>query len=68
MIQSEEVEFDPVPVFDDTASLRAPLRRLMIHSVFVPVNQQYWCGEGRWTDADGAKVFWGQGEEREDDY
>jgi hypothetical protein len=62
VVQTEVLEVSSEPVFEDTVSLRAPLRRMVVQPVFPPVNPDCWCGDGRWSAQGGGQVFWGQWE------
>ena len=62
VIQTEILEISAEPVFDDTVSMRAPLRRTVMQPVFPQVNPDFWCGDGRWSTENGSHVFWGQWE------
>jgi hypothetical protein len=54
------VECDPVPVFDDTASfMKVPVSHDVLCPVYPLVNENFWCGDGRWT-AYGDRQFWGR--------
>jgi len=66
VLQTEVLEISAEPVFDDTVSLRAPLRRTVVQPVFPPVTQDCWCGDGRWSVQGGGEVFWGQWESEEE--
>ncbi len=60
MFSRRVVESDPVPVFDDTMSyIRVPVSYEVLSPAFPQVNNDFWCGDGRWTK-NGTRKLWGR--------
>lgn len=66
MFSRRVVESDPVPVFDDTMSfVRAPVAYDALRPAYPLVNNDFWCGDGRWT-VNGNQKFWSRRDDESD--
>jgi hypothetical protein len=60
------VESDPVPVFDDTMSfIKVPVSYEALRPAYPLVNNDFWCGDGRWT-VNGHQKFWSRSDDDAD--
>ena len=62
VFQTEVMEIQHDSGIEESVFGLAPIRRVVTQPVFPVVNQNFWCGDGRWSGRDGTQYSWGQWE------